>query len=133
MEEKNMAKLTNEEIVSSLKEMTILEINDLVKAIEEEFGVTAAVVASAPAAAAEEAAPAGPTEVTIVLKEVGPTKIAVIKAIKEACGLDLMGAKKIVDACTPGNPSTIKENVKVEEADKIKEAIHATGAVVEYK
>ena len=126
-----MAKLTNEEIISTLKEMTILEINDLVKAIEEEFGVTAA-VAAAPAAVVE-AAPTGPTEVTIVLKEVGPTKIAVIKAIKEACGLDLMGAKKIVDACTPDNPSVIKENVKVEEADKIKEAIHATGAVVEYK
>lgn len=127
-----MAKLTNEEIISTLKEMTILEINDLVKAIEEEFGVTAA-VAAAPVAVVEEAAPTGPTEVTIVLKEVGPTKIAVIKAIKEACGLDLMGAKKIVDACTPDNPSVIKENVKVEEADKIKEAIHATGAVVEYK
>ena len=132
MEERNMAKLTNEEIISTLKEMTILEINDLVKAIEEEFGVSAA-VAAAPAAVVEEAAPTGPTEVTIVLKEVGPTKIAVIKAIKEACGLDLMGAKKIVDACTPDTPSVIKENVKVEEADKIKEAIHATGAVVEYK
>ena len=124
-----MAKLTNEEIIATLKEMTILEINDLVKAIEEEFGVAAAPVA----VATDEAAPAGPTEVTIVLKEVGPTKIAVIKAIKEACGLDLMGAKKIVDGCAPGTPSVIKENVKVEEADKIKEAIHAAGAVVEYK
>ena len=79
-----MAKLTNEEIIATLKEMTILEINDLVKAIEEEFGVTAAVAAAPVAVATEEAAPAGPTEVTIVLKEVGPTKIAVIKAIKEA-------------------------------------------------
>ena len=60
-------------------------------------------------------------------------KKRVIKAIKEACGLDLMGAKKIVDGCAPGTPSVIKENVKVEEADKIKEAIHAAGAVVEYK
>ena len=129
-----MAKLTNEEIIATLKEMTILEINDLVKAIEEEFGVTAAVAAAPVAVSTEEAAPAGPTEVTIVLKEVGPTtKIAVIKAIKEACGLDLMGAKKIVDGCAPGTPSVIKENVKVEEADKIKEAIHAAGAVVEYK
>ena len=98
-----MAKLTNEEIIATLKEMTILEINDLVKAIEEEFGVTAA-VAAAPVAVSTE-----------------------------ACGLDLMGAKKIVDGCAPGTPSVIKENVKVEEADKIKEAIHAAGAVVEYK
>ena len=112
-----MAKLTNEEIIATLKEMTILEINDLVKAIEEEFGVTAAVAAAPVAVSTEEAAPAGPTEVTI----------------KEACGLDLMGAKKIVDGCAPGTPSVIKENVKVEEADKIKEAIHAAGAVVEYK
>ena len=128
-----MAKLTNEEIIATLKEMTILEINDLVKAIEEEFGVTAAVAAAPVAVSTEEAAPAGPTEVTIVLKEVGPTKIAVIKAIKEACGLDLMGAKKIVDSCAPVTPSVIKENVKVEEADKITEAIHAAGAAVEYK
>lgn len=128
-----MAKLTNEEIIATLKEMTILEINDLVKAIEEEFGVTAAVMAAAPAAAAEEAAPAGPTEVTIMLKEVGQGKMAVIKAIKEAVGVSLMDAKKIVDAVAPNAPAVVKENVKIEEADQIKEAILAAGAVVEYK
>ncbi len=128
-----MAKLTNEEIIATLKEMTILEINDLVKAIEEEFGVTAAVVAAAGPAVVEEEAPKGPTEVTILLKEVGPTKIAVIKAIKEACGLSLMEAKAIVDACKPDAPATVKEQVKVEDADAIKEAILGAGGVVEYK
>jgi large subunit ribosomal protein L10 len=85
------------------------------------------------APAAEEAAPAGPTEVTVLLKEVGQQKIAVIKAVKEATGLNLMDAKKIVDAVTPDNPGVIKENVKVEDADAIKEAIVAAGGVVEYK
>ena len=115
-----MAKLTNEEIIATLKEMTILEINDLVKAIEEEFGVTAAVAAAPVAVATEEAAPAGPTEVTIVLKEVGPTKIAVIKAIKEACGLDLMGAKKIVDGCAPGTPSVLKKTLRLKKLTRLK-------------
>lgn len=128
-----MAKLTNEEIISTLEEMTILELNELVKAIEEKFGVTAAAPVAVAAAPAEEAAPAGPTEVTIVLKEVGQTKIAVIKAVKEATGLSLMEAKAIVDKCTPDNPSVIKENVKVEDADAIKEAIVNAGGTVEYK
>ncbi len=128
-----MAKLTNEEIIASLKEMTILELNDLVKAIEEEFGVTAAAPVAMVAAPAEEEAPAGPTEVTVLLKEVGQQKIAVIKAVKEATGLNLMDAKKIVDAVTPDNPGVVKENVKIEDADAIKEAIVAAGGVVEYK
>ena len=128
-----MAKLTNEEIIASLKEMTILELNDLVKAIEEEFGVTAAAPVAVAAAPAEEASPAGPTEVNVLLKEVGQQKIAVIKAVKEATGLNLMDAKKIVDAVTPDNPGVIKENVKIEDADAIKEAIVAAGGVVEYK
>ena len=128
-----MAKLTNEEIIASLKEMSILELNDLVKAIEEEFGVTAAAPVAVVAGPAEEAPAAGPTEVTVLLKEVGQQKIAVIKAVKEATGLSLMEAKAIVDATTPDNPGTIKENVKIEEADTIKEAIVAAGGVVEYK
>jgi large subunit ribosomal protein L7/L12 len=132
MEDMKMAKLTNEEIIASLKEMTILELNDLVKDIEKEFGVTAAVV-QAPVQEVEPKEPVGPTEVTVMLKEVGQTKIAVIKAVKEATGIDLMSAKKIVDACAPGSPSVIKEKVKIEEADTIKEAILAAGAVVEYK
>ena len=121
-----MAKITNEEIIATLKEMTILELNELVKAIEEEFGVTAA-------APVEEEAPQGPTEVDVMLKEVGQQKIAVIKAVKEATGLNLMDAKKIVDACAPDKPSLVKEKVKIEDADAIKEAILAAGGVVEYK
>lgn len=128
-----MAKLTNEEIIATLKEMSILELNDLVKAIEEEFGVTAAAPVAMAAAPVEEEAPQGPTEVTVMLKEVGQQKIAVIKAVKEATGLSLMEAKAIVDKCSPDNPSPIKENVKIEDADAIKQAILAAGGVVEYK
>ena len=128
-----MAKLTNEEIIASLKEMTILELNDLVKAIEEEFGVTAAAPVAMAAAPVEEVANAAPTEVDVYLKEVGQTKVQVIKAVKEATGLSLMDAKKIVDACTPDKPALVKEKAKVEEADAIKEAIVAAGGSVEYK
>ncbi len=125
-----MAKLTNEEIIASLKEMTIIELNDLVKAIEEEFGVTAAApVAGVAVAAEEEAVDQGPTEVDVVLTEIGDAKVAVIKAVREATGLGLVEAKGLVDKC----PSVIKEKVKVEEADKIKEILMAAGAVVEYK
>ena len=128
-----MAKLTNEEIIATLKEMSILELNALVKAIEEEFGVTAAAPVAVAAAPAEEAAPAAPAEVSIYLKEIGTQKIAVIKAVKEATGLSLMEAKGIVDKVAPDKPALIKENIKIEEADTIKEAILAAGAVVEYK
>ena len=128
-----MAKLTNEEIIASLKEMTILELNALVKAIEEEFGVTAAAPVAMAAAPVEEEVQEGPTEVDVMLKEVGQQKIAVIKAVKEATGLNLMDAKKIVDACAPDKPAVIKEKVKIEDADAIKQAILAAGGVVEYK
>ena len=128
-----MAKLTNEEIIASLKEMTILELNALVKAIEEEFGVTAAAPVAMAAAPVEEEVQEGPTEVDVMLKEVGQQKIAVIKAVKEATGLNLMDAKKIVDAVAPDKPSVIKEKVKIEDADAIKQAILAAGGVVEYK
>ena len=128
-----MAKLTNEEIIASLKEMTILELNDLVKAIEEEFGVTAAAPVAMAAAPVEEVSNAAPTEVDVYLKEVGQTKVQVIKAVKEATGLSLMDAKKIVDGCTPETPALVKEKAKIEEADAIKEAIVAAGGSVEYK
>ena len=82
-----MAKLTQEEILSYLEEATILELNDLVSAIEEKFGVVAAAAVAAPAAAAEEAA--GPSEVTVTLTDVGGTKVAVIKAVREITGLGL--------------------------------------------
>ena len=81
-----MAKLNTEDVIASLKEMTILELNDLIKAIEEEFGVTAAAPVAV-AAAADTAAPTGPTEVTVTLTDVGATKVAVIKAVREITGL----------------------------------------------
>ncbi len=121
-----MAKLTAQEMIESLKEMTILELNDLVKAIEEEFGVTAA----APVAvAAVEAAPTGPTEVTVTLTEAGATKVAVIKAVREITGMGLVEAKGLVDKA----PSVIKENIKPEEAEAIKAKLVEAGAVVEVK
>ena len=123
-----MAKLTNEEVIASLKEMTILELNDLIKAIEEEFGVTAAAPVAV-AAAAEAAAPAGPTEVTVTLTDVGATKVAVIKAVRGITGLGLVEAKGLVDKV----PSAIKENIKPEEAEAIKAKLVEAGATVEIK
>jgi large subunit ribosomal protein L7/L12 len=124
-----MAKLTNEEIIASLKEMTILELNALVKAIEEEFGVTAAAPVAMAAAPAEEEGPKGPTEVTLVLKSFGASKVAVIKAVQAITGLGLIDAKKLVDAC----PSNIKENISPVEAEEHKKALVAAGAEVEIK
>ena len=123
-----MAKLTQEEILAYLEEATILELNDLVSAIEEKFGVVAAAAVAAPAAGAAEEA-AGPTEVTVTLTDVGGTKVAVIKAVREITGLGLVDAKKLVD----GVPAAIKENVSPEEAESIKEKLVAAGATVEIK
>ena len=123
-----MAKLTKEEIVASLKEMTVVELNDLVKAVEEEFGVTAAApVAAAPAE--EEVAKAGPTEVTLILKAIGMSKVPVIKAVQAITGLGLMDAKKLVD----GAPCNIKEHISPTEAEEHKKALVAAGAEVEIK
>mgnify|MGYP003527071837 CR=1 FL=1 len=124
-----MAKLTNEEIIASLKEMTILELNALVKAIEEEFGVTAAAPVAMAAAPAEEEGPKGPTEVTLVLKSFGASKVAVIKAVQAITGLGLMDAKKLVD----GAPCNIKEKISPVEAEEHKKALVAAGAEVEIK
>ena len=124
-----MAKLTNEEIIASLKEMTILELNELVKAIEAEFGVTAAAPVAMAAAPAEEEGPKGPTEVTLVLKSFGASKVAVIKAVQADTGLSLLEAKKLVDSA----PATIKENIPVSEADEIKAKLIDAGAEVEVK
>ena len=123
-----MAKLTQEEILSYLEEATILELNDLVSAIEEKFGVVAAAAVAAPAAAAAEEA-AGPSEVTVTLTDVGGTKVAVIKAVREITGLGLVDSKKLVE----GVPAAIKENVSPEEAESIKEKLVAAGATVEIK
>ena len=122
-----MAKLTKEEIIEALKEMTILEINELVKACEEEFGVSAAAaVVAVPGAAAEEEVEEK-TEFNVVLKEIGQEKIKVIKAVREATGLGLKEAKALVD----GAPGVVKENVELAEANALKEALEAVGAVVE--
>ncbi|NCA96664.1 MAG: 50S ribosomal protein L7/L12 [Bacteroidia bacterium] len=125
-----MAKLTKEEIIASLKEMTVLELNDLVKAVEAEFGVTAAAPVAAAAAPVEEAAEAkGPVDVTLVLKAVGMSKVAVIKAVQAITGLGLMDAKKLVD----GAPANIKEHISPVEAEEHKKALVAAGAEVEVK
>ena len=125
-----MAKLTKEEIIASLKEMTVIELNDLVKAVEEEVGVTAAApVAVAAAPAEEEAAAKGPSEVTLTLTSFGAQKVAVIKAVVAITGLGLMDAKKLVDAV----PSVIKEHISPVEAEEHKKALVAAGAEVEIK
>ena len=123
-----MAKLTHEDILAYLEEATILELNDLVSAIEEKFGVVAAAAVAAPAAGAAEEA-AGPTEVTVTLTDVGGTKVAVIKAVREITGLGLVDAKGLVDKA----PSVIKENIKPEEAEEIKKKLMDAGASVEIK
>lgn len=123
-----MAKLTHEDILAYLEEATILELNDLVSAIEEKFGVVAAAAVAAPAAGAAEEA-AGPTEVTVTLTDVGGTKVAVIKAVREITGLGLVEAKGMVDKV----PAVVKENVSPEEAEEIKKKLMEAGASVEVK
>lgn len=125
-----MAKLTIEEVIASLKEMTVLELNDLVKAVEAEFGVTAAAPAAGGAHAVEEEVVAkGPSEVTLTLTSFGQTKVAVIKAVQAITGLGLMDAKKLVD----GAPVAIKEKISPVEAEEHKKALVAAGAEVDIK
>ena len=116
------------QIIEALKSMSILEINELVKALEEEFGVSAVAVAAPAAggAAAGEAAEEK-TEFNVVLKAAGAEKIKVIKAVREATGLGLKEAKDLVD----GAPATVKEAVPTDEAKALKEALEAVGAEVE--
>jgi ribosomal protein L7/L12 len=118
--------LNIENIVEELKGATILELNDLVKAIEEEFGVSAAapVAAAGPVAAAEEQ-----TEFTVELTAAGDQKVKVIKAVREATGLGLKEAKAVVD----GAPSAVKEGVSKEEAEALKAALEEVGASVTVK
>ena len=123
-----MAKLNAQDVIASLKEMTILELNDLVKAIEEEFGVSAAAPVAA-AAVVEEAAQAGPVEVDVILKEVGPSKVAVIKVVRELTGLGLVEAKGLVDSA----PKAIKEKVSEDVAAEVKKKLEEAGATVEVK
>ena len=120
-------KINVNEFIESLKEMTVLELNELVKAIEEEFGVTAAApVAVAAAGPAEEE---GPSTVNVVLKEIGPNKINVIKVVREITGLGLKEAKDLVD----GAPKNVKEGVSVDEGNALKAKLEESGAVVELK
>lgn len=124
-----MTKLTREEIIAALKEMTVVELNDLVKAVEEEFGVTAAAPVMGGAPVEEEAVAKGPSEVSLILKACGPQKVAVIKAVQAITGLGLMDAKKVVDAA----PSPIKEHISPVEAEEHKKVLVAAGAEVEIK
>ena len=126
-----MAKLTHEDILAYLEEATILELNDLVKAIEEKFDVTAAApvaVAAAPAAGGAAAAEEK-TEFDVVLTSAGAGKINVIKVVREATGLGLKEAKEIVD----GAPKAVKEKISKADADALKAKLEEAGASVELK
>ena len=123
-----MAKLDKATFIESLKEMSILEIKELVDAMKEEFGIDPTAVAAAPAAGAGAAA-AEQTEFTVVLKEVGAQKIKVIKVIKDVTGLGLMEANKLLSAV----PANVKEKVSKAEADDLKAKLEEAGATVEVK
>ena len=118
-----MAKLTTEEFIAAIKELSVLELNELVKACEEEFGVSAAagvvVAAAGPAEAVEEK-----TEFDVELTEIGPNKVKVIKVVRDYTGLGLKEAKELVDSA----PSVIKEGVTKAEADDLAEKLTAEGA-----
>ena len=125
-----MAKLSTQEFIDAIKELTVLELNDLVKACEEEFGVSAAAGAVVVAAAGDGAAAAEEkTEFDVELTDVGPNKVKVIKVVREATGLGLKEAKDLVDSA----PKTLKEGASKEEADDIKAKLEAEGAKVTLK
>ena len=118
--------MNKEEMIEEIKKMTVVELADLVKAIEEEFGVSA-VAAAAPAAGAVAGAAEEKTSFDVVLKEAGANKIQVIKVVRDATGLGLKEAKDLVD----GAPKTVKENVAKEEAEELKAKFEEVGATVE--
>ena len=127
-----MAKLTVEEFIAAIKELSVMELNDLVKACEEEFGVSAAagvVVAAAAAGAGAGAAEEEKTEFDVELTDVGPNKIKVIKVVREATGLGLKEAKDLVEAA----PKVLKEGASKAEADDIKAKLEAEGAKITLK
>lgn len=126
--------IAKEDLIAAIKNMTVLELSDLVKALEEEFGVTAAApvamaAVGAPGAGAAAAAEEEQTEFTVILKEIGENKINVIKAVRELTTLGLKEAKDLVE----GAPKTVKEGVNKEEAAKIKQKLQDAGAVAEIK
>ena len=126
-----MAALTTDQILDAISSMTVLECSELVKAMEEKFGVTAAApvaVAAAPAAAGEAAADEA-SEVNVILASAGANKIAVLKEVRAITGLGLKEAKDLVD----GAPKAVKEGVKKEDAEAIKKQLEAAGATVEIK
>jgi len=128
--------MTKEEMIAAIKNMTVLDLAELVKALEEEFGVSAAPVAVAAAQAAGPAAAAAPaaeaeeqTEFSVILKDIGANKINVIKAVREVTTLGLKEAKDLVESA----PKAVKEGVAKEEAKSVKEKLEAAGATVEVK
>ncbi len=131
--EKGKETMTTEEIMSAIKNMTVLELSELVKALETEFGVSAAVpmaaVAAAPAVAAAAPAEEEKTEFTVILKEIGPNKINVIKAVRELTSLGLKESKDLVE----GAPKPVKEGVNKDEAAAAKQKLEAAGATAEIK
>ena len=124
-----MAKLNKDEFIASLKEMTILEIKELVDAMKEEFGIDPTAVAAAPAAGSGAAAAAEQTEFDVILTSAGSAKLGVIKVVKEVTGLGLKEAKEVVD----GAPKPVKEKVSKAEAEELKAKLEAAGASVEIK
>ena len=124
-----MAKLSTQESIDAIKELTVLELNDLVKACEEEFGVSAAAGVVVAAAAAEGPAEEEKTEFDVELTEVGPNKVKVIKVVREATGLGLKEAKDLVDSA----PKVLKEAATKEEAEEIKAKLEGEGAKVTLK
>ncbi|MEE3343039.1 MAG: 50S ribosomal protein L7/L12 [Bacilli bacterium] len=123
-----MAKLNKEDFISALKEMTILEVKELVDAMKEEFGVDPTAVAAAPVAAGAAAAEEGPSKVNVVLVSAGGNKIPVIKLVRDITGLGLKEAKDIAD-----NGGNVKEGVDKAEAEEIKAKFEEAGATVELK
>ena len=124
-----MAKLTTAEFIEAIKELSVLELNELVKACEEEFGVSAAAGVVVAAAGAGAAPAEEKTEFDVELTEVGPNKVKVIKVVREATGLGLKEAKDLVD----GAPKVLKQGASKEEAEDIKTKLEAEGAKVTLK
>ena len=123
-----MAKLNKEDFISSLKEMNLLEIKELVDAMKEEFGVDPSAVAVAAPVAGAEAGDAAPSTVTVSISDAGAAKVAVIKVVREITGLGLKESKDIVD-----NNGVVKENIPTDEANDIKAKLEEAGATVEVK
>ena len=126
--------MTKDEVLAAIKQMNVMELADMVKALEDEFGITAAApvaVAAAPGAAAPGAAPAAAeeekTEFVVSIKEIGPNKVNVIKAVREVTSLGLREAKELVESA----PAAVKEGIPREEADTIKGKLEEAGAAVE--